>query len=319
MRSALIVHSRHTKGHAKSVSKKYRDVDFLEVKRPPTEEILKVKSSKDVVVGIGGGSVIDTAKIISGDKRCIATPTTASGAAMTPYAVVWGKRKVTVPTEMPILELVRGISKELPPDVLRSTVFDALSHAIESFWARGATSQSKGYSGGALALFNEYLNDKDMDTLISVGNLAGQAIAMAGTNVVHSTSYSITIRYGVDHGTACGILLPFFVEYMDFEELPELFNLGSTEKLTFFLKSLFPTPRIEIKDFDTDFIADKAMEYDKINQGPRRVGRKSLIWILEKLIDSAASNEGNISIKLKELQVKAGNTINRIGKEFICR
>jgi len=88
MQSALIVHSKHTKYYAKWLSNKYRDVTFLEVTRPPTKGILKIKNNKDVVVGIGGGSVIDTAKIISKDRRCIAIPTTAAGASMTPYATV---------------------------------------------------------------------------------------------------------------------------------------------------------------------------------------------------------------------------------------
>lgn len=281
MQSALIVHSKHTKDYARLISKRYRNVSFSEITRPPTEEVLKIKNNKDVVVGIGGGSVIDTAKIISKDRRCIAIPTTAAGASMTPYATVWGKEKISIPTKKPILEMDYDVPKNLSFNVLQSTAFDALSHSIESFWSKNATFRSKAYSQKAVVLINEYLNKKDVNILVTAGNLAGQAIAIAKTNVVHATSYPITIKYGIGHGITCGMLLPYFVEYMDFKGLPKLFNLGSTEKLVAFLKSLFLTPKIEMKNFDANLIADKVMKYNKINQGPKRIDKKSLVWILQ--------------------------------------
>ncbi len=288
MQSALIVHSKHTKYYAKWLSNKYRDVTLLEVTRPPTKGILKIKNNKDVVVGIGGGSVIDTAKIISKDRRCLAIPTTAAGASMTPYATVWGKEKLSFPTKKPILEMDYHIPKDLPFNVLQSTTFDALSHAVESFWSKKATSRSKTYSRKAIALVNEYLNKKDVNVLITAGNLAGQAIALTKTNVVHATSYPITIEYGIDHGISCGMLLPHFVEYMDFRRLPELFNLDSTERLVTFLKSLFLTPKIEMKNFDANLIADRVMKYSKIKQGPKRIDKKSLVWILESSVSKSS-------------------------------
>lgn len=231
MQSTLIVHSKHTKDSAKLISKKYRDVIFLEVTQPPTEEILDMKNNKDIVIGIGGGSVIDTAKIISKDKRCVAIPTTAAGASMTPLATIWGKEKISIPTKKPILKMDYNIPKNLPFSARQSTTFDALSHAIESFWSKNATSKSTIYSKKAIYLINKYLNNNDINTLITAGNLAGQAIAIAKTNIVHAISYLLTIEYGIDHGTACGMLLPYFVEYINFKGLPGLFNLDSTEKL----------------------------------------------------------------------------------------
>lgn len=288
MQSALIIHSKHTTDYARQISKKYRNVSFLEITKPPTEKILKIKNDKDIVIGVGGGSVIDAAKIISKDKRCIAIPTTAAGASMTPYATVWRKEKISIPTKKPVLKMDYKMPKNLSFSVRQSTTFDTLSHAIESFWSKNATLQSKNYSKKAIYLINKYLNKinrhlskNDINKLIAAGNLAGQAIAIAKTNVVHAASYPITIKYGIDHGTACGMLLPHFVEYMDFEELPELFNLGSTEELVTLLKRSFISPKI--KNFDIKMIADKIMEYDKINDGPRRIDKKSLVRILENI------------------------------------
>ena len=284
MQSALIVHSRHTKEYAKRISNKYKDAAFLEVTNPPTEEVLNIKNDKDIVIGIGGGSIIDTAKIISKNKRCIAIPTTAAGASMTPYATIWGKGKISVSTKKPILKIDPDMPKNLPFSVIQSTTFDALSHAIESFWSKKSTAQSKKYSRQAIYLLKKILNNmknlnkNDTNSLITAGNLAGKAIAITKTNVVHAVSYPITIEYGIDHGAACGMLLPYFVEYMDFEELPELFDLDSTEKLVALLKRPFSLRNI--KNFNAGLIAKKAAKYGKIMDGPKKINRKILERIL---------------------------------------
>lgn len=282
MQSALIVHSKHTKNFARRLAKKYKEVLFLEVVKPPTEEVLNIKNNKDIVIGVGGGSVIDTAKIISKYKRCIAIPTTAAGASMTPYATIWGRRKISVPTKNPILKMDYNILKNLPCSVRQSTTFDALSHAIESFWSKNATLQSKKYSRKAIYLINSYLeNKKDIDMLITAGNLAGQAIAITKTNVVHATSYPLTIEYGIEHGTACGMLLPYFIEYMNFEELPQLFNLNSTTDLVTLLKKTYKFPAIG--DVDIILIAKKTLRYERINDGPKKINKDILIKILKKV------------------------------------
>lgn len=288
MQSALIVHSKHTKEYAKLIASKYREVTFLEVRRPPAEDVLKIKNDKDIVIGVGGGSVIDTAKIISKNKRCIAVPTTAAGASMTPYATAWGKKKISISTKKPVLKMDYNMPKNLSLSVRQSTTFDALSHAIESSWSKNATLQSRKYSKRAIDLINRYLKknlskltNNEMNELIAAGNFAGQAIAITKTNVVHATSYPITIEYGIDHGSACAMALPFFVEYMDFEGLPELFNLNSTRRLVAFLKRSFISPKI--KNFNVRMIADKIMEYDKINDGPKKIDKKTLVRILKNI------------------------------------
>jgi alcohol dehydrogenase class IV len=288
MQSALIVHSKHTEEYAKQIAKNYRDVEFLRVTKPPTEEVLNIRSNKDIVIGIGGGSVIDIAKIISKNKRCIAIPTTASGSAMTPYATIWGSEKITIPTKKPILKLDYNLPKNLPFPVRQSTTFDALSHAIESYWSRNATRKSKEYAKRAIKLINKYLdrlshefNQDEMNELITAGNLAGQAIAIATTNVIHAASYPITVEYGIDHGAACGMLLPYFVEFMDFETLPELFNLDSTEKLVTILRDSFVPPRIE--NFNPKLIAQKAVKYDKAREGPKKMSEKEFEKVLENV------------------------------------
>lgn len=288
MRSALIVYSRHTRDYAKLISKRYKDVVFLKVTRLPTKQVLKIKNDKDIVIGVGGGSVIDTAKIISKNKRCIAIPTTAAGASMTPYATIWGREKTSIFTKKPILNMDYKMPKDLPFRVIQSTMFDALSHAIESFWSRNATPQSRRYSSKAIRLINDYLTKckKNMNELITAGNIAGEAIAITKTNVVHAISYPITIKYGIDHGTACGLILPYFVEFMDVEGLPKLFNLGSTEKLVLLLKSSFILPKI--RELDFKLIVREAMRYRRIKDGPKKVTKRIVEKILESILQYRA-------------------------------
>jgi len=290
MQSALIVHSKHTKSYAKLISKKYKKVNFLEVTKPPTEKILKIKNDKDIVIGVGGGSVIDTAKIIAKNERCIAIPTTAAGASMTPYATVWEKEKISVPTKIPMLKMDYSMPLNLPFRVLQSTIFDALSHAVESFWSKNATPQSKKYSKKAIYLIKEILGNtkslskRNKNKLVTAGNFAGKAIAITKTNVVHAASYPITIKYGIDHGTVCGMLLPYIIEYMDFKRLPKLFNLNSTKGVAALLKRSFIPPKG--RNFNVKLVAAKIMQYDKINNGPRKIDKKSLIKILEDIKSS---------------------------------
>ncbi|MBN2406649.1 MAG: iron-containing alcohol dehydrogenase [Elusimicrobia bacterium] len=281
MQSALIIHSRHTRVYAEKIAREYGNVEFLEVTRPPTEEVLKIKTDKDVVIGIGGGSVIDTAKIISKDKRCIAIPTTASGAAVTPYATVWGREKTSVSTEIPVLRIERDIPLDLPEKVIQSTAFDALAHSVESFWSAAATKESREYCKKAIGLIMKYFRNREKTyLLIEAGNLAGQAIAISKTNVIHASSYPLTTEYGIDHGTACGMLLPFFIEYMDYDGLLPLFGANSTEELVGKLRKLSDFAKID--GFNAEMIAGKILKYDKINQGPKKIGKEQLVAILKK-------------------------------------
>ena len=223
-----------------------------------TEEIamkmVKEYRNKDVVIGIGGGRVIDKAKILAGNERCIAIPTTASGSCMTSHAVVWGREKKSVRTKKPIYRKYDG-TIVLPKGVIRSTTLDALSHAVESYWSVKSTDESREYSKSAVDIIN---NSDRIEDLIHAGNLAGKAIEITGTNIVHSLSYPLTVNYGVSHGLACGVFLYPVLSYFDFNELK--------------LKKI-KVPKIK---FDEELIIEQAMECDKVNEGIRKINRKDL-------------------------------------------
>jgi alcohol dehydrogenase len=183
----------------------------------------------DVVVGIGGGSALDTAKALSARLSIpiIAVPTTAgSGSEITPFVALWDKaegRKLSFHSSEllpeaalldPELTLSLGWGQTL------SSGLDALSHAFESVWNRNANPSTLRFAFRAAELVfssqGSCLKDLRADpgslpgrtTMMEASLLAGLAISQTRTALAHSISYPLTARRGVPHGLACSFSLP---------------------------------------------------------------------------------------------------------------
>jgi len=220
-------------------------------------KLIKEYKNKDVVIGIGGGKAIDRAKILAGNKRCIAVPTTAAGACMTSHAVVFEDVKKSIKAKKPIYRKYEG-KINLPKKVLNATRLDALSQAVESYWSINSTRESRKNSKLALEILN---NSNKIEDIIHAGNLTGKAIEVTSTNIIHALSYPLTIHYGIPHGIACGVFLYPVISYFNFELEVRKFKV----------------PKVE---FDEELIIEKAMKYDKINQGPK-INKQDLRNILK--------------------------------------
>ena len=136
-----------------------------------------------LVIAIGGGSIIDKAKIYckKHKKTCIAIPTTGSGASETSHAVVWGKTKKNIKTDTPI-SINCPTVVHLDKKIRRGTCSDILGHIVD------------------------YLNVCSDNELIEVGRYAGRLIEQHLTNLTHPRSYPLTLK-GVPHGEAVGMVL----------------------------------------------------------------------------------------------------------------
>jgi phosphonoacetaldehyde reductase len=193
----------------------------------------------DLVVGIGGGSVLDTAKTVAALVRSdlalrdalvrkpaldplpfIAIPTTAgTGSEVTPFATVWddtAKLKYSIgganlyPTAAIVDPALTG---GMPRAVAAGTGLDALTHAMEACWSVNATEESirEGLAGiallaGHLAASIHDPGDMQRRALVSQASLhAGLAIARAQTTIAHAISYPLTARYGLHHGHAVSV------------------------------------------------------------------------------------------------------------------
>lgn len=196
----------------------------------------------DMVIGIGGGSVLDVAKLLSvlcidgaptldallaGEKparrtRSMLIPTTAgTGSEATPNAILAIPEKETKvgiisPVMLPdVVALVPELTTSMPPHIASSTGIDALCHLIECFTANVANPVSDNYALIGMKKLFAHLET----TLHEPGNLqarlemlwasyyGGASIAHAGTHLVHALSYPLGGKYHLPHGVANAILL----------------------------------------------------------------------------------------------------------------
>ncbi len=201
-------------------------------------------NSCDFIISIGGGSSIDTAKIIKlysvldykngitdnykyNPIKHLAIPTTAgTGSESTRYSVCYyegKKQSITHDSIVPdyvILEpeLLMG----LPMYQKKATIMDALCQGIESYWSVNSTLESKEYAKLSMKIIleelNQYLNDNNIEItskMLHASNLAGKAINITQTTAAHAMSYKLTSLYRIAHGHAVAITLPYIWEYME--------------------------------------------------------------------------------------------------------
>lgn len=196
----------------------------------------------DMVIGIGGGSVLDVAKLLSvlcidaapsldallaGEKpqrrtRSILIPTTAgTGSEATPNAILAIPEKETKvgiisPVMLPdVVALVPELTTSMPAHIASSTGIDALCHLIECFTANVANPVSDNYAlTGMKKLFanlettlREPENLQARLEMLWASYYGGASIAHAGTHLVHALSYPLGGRYHLPHGVANAILL----------------------------------------------------------------------------------------------------------------
>ena len=205
----------------------------------------------DWIVGLGGGSVIDVAKVLSvaladrsrqlgswfptssawSDVRpipMVAVPTTAgTGSEVTPFATVWDavtKRKHSVGTPRMFATAAvvdPELTASLPWGVTLSTGLDAYSQCFEAILNRNRTPLTSAIAEHGLALIPDALRTLRQDpeslparSAMSLAALcSGLAISVTRTGLAHSMSYPITAHLGVPHGLACGICLPAVLRF----------------------------------------------------------------------------------------------------------
>src|SRR3989344_4290388 len=207
----------------------------------------------DLVIAVGGGSVIDEAKSINflaaqpGEaekyikkernpvhkpQTFVAIPTTAgTGSEATHFAVVYiGKTKYSLAHQEWMLPeyvfLDPTLTLDLPTYITASTGIDVLCQAVESYWSTQSTEESKEFAREAIGMvlnnLVEAVNNPSLqsrEAMLLAANLAGKAINISKTTACHSVSYPMTSYFGVSHGHACALTLGEM----------SVFNAGITE------------------------------------------------------------------------------------------
>lgn len=206
----------------------------------------------DAVIGIGGGSVMDTAKLIAAlsdsgqsvedvfgigkvERRklflaCI--PTTAgTGSEVSPNAILLDekenlKKGVVSKYLVPDMSYVDPVlTHTVPPHVTAATGIDALTHCIEAYANKFAHPMTDLYALEGIRLIikslgKAFINGKDAEARndLALGSLyGGLCLGPVNTAAVHALSYPLGGEYHIPHGVSNALLLPYVME----KNLPE--------------------------------------------------------------------------------------------------
>ena len=215
-----------------------------------TEGVTACKESgADVIVAVGGGSSIDTAKGISivmtnpdrADIKSlnglsntvnrgmplIALPTTAGTAAEVTinYVITDPEAEIKMvcvdPNDIPVLSIVDSeLMASMPKRLAAATGMDALTHAVEGYITLAHNEMSDMFHMKAIQMIFKYLpaavNDKDPEAIEMMGMaqyIAGMGFSNVGLGIVHSMAHQLGAVYDTPHGIANAMLLPTVMRF----------------------------------------------------------------------------------------------------------
>lgn len=221
---------------------------------PSVRSLADTASSVDLdevtsVVAFGGGSTMDSAKVLAAvqsseslastaplqdllvaerQRELVVIPTTAgSGAEITPFASIWtsdGASKISV--ERPDLApdqviLTPSLLASCRTEQILSSLLDAIGHCADSLWNRRSNDTSEELARRGLKVAATVLPSVGQQAaaeiaadLQEVSLLGGQAISMTRTSIAHALSYYFTRRHGVPHGDAVAMFIPAISRFL---------------------------------------------------------------------------------------------------------
>ncbi|UMZ73635.1 iron-containing alcohol dehydrogenase [Natranaerofaba carboxydovora] len=243
-------------------------VKYLDVEQEPSvENVDKAaiefnKAKSDMIVALGGGSVLDVAKGISvlasnggsildyagvdlipkaGIPKVLIPTTSGTGAEVTKNAIFTDKKQklkkgIVSKYLLPEVAIVDSdLTLSVPPAMTAATGMDALTHAIESYTAPKATIHTDLYALKAIELISKNLrsavsNGKNQYAReqMALGSVfAGISLANAGVGGVHALAYPLGGQFDVSHGIANALLLPYVLEFNIAADLEKFSKIAS--------------------------------------------------------------------------------------------
>jgi len=241
---------RHKQDHALTALMAQPNIVFEHAfdSNPSLSDIVEISrkyrnNSIDLIIGLGGGSSMDVAKIacvsipahqiglevhnLLSDSElfsrfkaidCVQVPTTAgTGSEVTPFATIWDytnqqKKSLSNPVMFAKKAFIDpDFLCEIPLEISISTGLDALNQAFESIWNINANEFTRPLSRRAaelalqtLPLIDDISKSAELREKLATASLfAGLAISQTRTSICHSISYPLTLKYCMPHGMAC--------------------------------------------------------------------------------------------------------------------
>lgn len=202
----------------------------------------------DVVVGIGGGSVLDIAKLVAAQigndqnleeyvgigllrgrsKKLICLPATSgTGSEVSPNAILVDdtdgqKKGIISPYLVPDRVIVDPmLTISVPRSITAATGLDALTHCLEAYTNRFAHPMIDLYAYEGMRLISSNIvravengNDEEARTAVSLGSLyGGICLGPVNTAAVHALSYPLGSLFHLPHGLSNALLLPYVMEF----------------------------------------------------------------------------------------------------------
>jgi len=259
---AFILTDEYTVSHANRVARVLQGGQFITQvwdkvqPEPPIPNVQECAEAMrqfepDVIIAVGGGSVIDEAKaawilyerpditdlrLVSplaplGLRRkafLVAFPTTSgTGSECTSVAVVTdtqAKRKVPVVSGelMPdIAVLIPDFVTGMPPKLTAGTGLDALAHAVDNVTSVGTNDICDALALRSIEMVLKYLprayhNGRDREARLRMhiaASMAGIAFGQGGIGLTHALGHTLGKLFGVHHGVAVGLLIPYSLQF----------------------------------------------------------------------------------------------------------
>lgn len=194
----------------------------------------------NMVVAIGGGSVIDMAKMINilsvndvdrpetairynrierkGLPLVAISTTAGTGSEATHFSTVFmDNEKFSLTHEYMLPDYVvldHRLTLNLPPYETACTGMDALAQSVESFWSVNSTEESRSYAREAIKLILPNIvravntpNNESREAMYRAAHLSGKAINISKTTLCHALAYPLTIHFHIPHGHAAILTL----------------------------------------------------------------------------------------------------------------
>jgi len=288
-------------------------------------------------IAFGGGSPMDCAKaaaarIVRPNKTLekmrgtlkvmkklppfFAVPTTAGTGSETTVAAVVSNPKTHEKYAIndPVLRpkyavLDPELTVGLPPHITSTTGLDALTHAVEAYIGKSNVKSTREYAEKATKLifenletaYNDGKNIEARKNMLDASFYAGMAFTRAYVGYVHAIAHNLGGMYGVPHGLANAVILPFMLEqfgdsvYGSLSKLADIVGIEGTsdeEKAKGFISAIYgmnermniPKGFTQIKDEDIDTIVSRAMrEAHPLYPVPRIFDRAKLTEIVKAL------------------------------------
>ena len=205
----------------------------------------------DSIVGIGGGSVLDVAKLVAAQLQntqsvqevkgignlaerktylaCLPT-TSGTGSEVSPNAIFIDEEGNKVGVISPFLVpdaayICPQLTHSVPPSVTAATGIDALTHCLEAYANNFAHPMVNVFALEGIRLIAKYLpvayrngDDEEARANVALGSLyGGMCLGPVNTAAVHALSYPLGTEFHIAHGLSNAVLLPYVMEY----NLPE--------------------------------------------------------------------------------------------------